>query len=135
MAVRSGQRTRCILPTRTLLSLVGVLAILVGAAPAVGEPGAVPLRGALIGTAGTLGRVTLSHNGKHVVSLKSGRYKITIADTTDGSGFVMERPNGTEIVVTSVPFVGKRTKTLALTPGRWSFHGAVGALHQFTVVR
>lgn len=94
-----------------------------------------PFRGTLVGTAGTLGRVTLSRRGRPVVSLKSGRYMIVINDSVSHSGFVMERPNGTEIVVTSWAFVGKRTTTLALTPGRWSFHGAVGDLHYFTVVR
>jgi hypothetical protein len=115
--------------------LVGVLATLIGAAPAGGAPDALPHRGTLTGTAGTLGRVTLSRHGKPVVSLKSGRYKIAVVDTTDGSGFVLERPNLTQIVVTSVPFVGKRARTVALTPGRWSYRGAVGAIHEFTVTR
>jgi hypothetical protein len=116
--------------------LVGVLATVVAAAPAFGgSAGSAPFRGTLVGTAGTLGRVTLSRHGRPVVSLKSGRYKVVIDDTTDGSGFVMERPNGAEIVVTSVAFVGKRTKLVTLTPGRWGFHGAVGAFHQFNVVR
>jgi hypothetical protein len=29
--------------------------------------------------------------------------------------------------------VGTRTATVTLTPGTWSFHGAVGALQSFTV--
>ena len=114
---------------------IGVLAALIAVAPALGASTNAPYRGTLVGTAGTLGRVTLSRQGKPVVSLKSGRYTIVINDSVAHSGFVMQRPNGTEIVVTSWAFVGKRARTLALTPGRWSFHGAVGDLHQFTVVR
>jgi hypothetical protein len=115
--------------------LVGIVAALVTVAPASGASTGAPFRGTLLGTAGTLGRVTLSRQGKPVVSLKSGRYRIVIDDSVSHSGFVLERPNGAEIVVTSWAFVGKRTTTLTLTPGRWAFHGAVGDLHQFTVTR
>ena len=94
-----------------------------------------PFRGTLVGTADTLGRVTLTRGGKPVRSLKSGRYKIAVTDTVADSGFIMQRPNFTEIVVTSWEFVGTRTTTLRLTPGRWAFHGAVGDLHQLTVIR
>jgi hypothetical protein len=92
-----------------------------------------PIRGTLNGTADTLGRVTLTHNGKRVSSLKAGRYTVAVVDKAPRSGFIFDRPNFTTITVTSSPFVGKRTTTVTLTPGSWSFHGAVGALHTFTV--
>jgi hypothetical protein len=94
----------------------------------------VPFRGTLHGTADTLGRVTLARNGKRVSSLKAGRYKLVVVDKASRSGFILDRPNLATITVTTSPFVGTRTKTVTLTPGGWSFHGAVGALHDFTVV-
>jgi hypothetical protein len=100
----------------------------------VGGSALAPLRGTLAGAATTLGRVTLTHKGKRVSSLKAGRYKLVVVDNAPHSGFILDRPNFTSITVTSTPFVGKRTTTVALTPGSWSFHGAVGALHEFTVV-
>src|SRR6476659_8712601 len=90
----------------TRVWLAGALAMLIGATPALGGSSGVPFRGALVGTASTLGRVTLRRNGIRVVSLKFGQYRIVVDDATPHSGFVFERPNGTEIVVTSTPFVG-----------------------------
>jgi hypothetical protein len=92
------------------------------------------LRGTLLGTADTLGRVTLTHKGKPVSTLKAGRYKVVVTDKAPQSGFIFDRPNFTTITVTSSPFVGKGTKTVTLTPGGWSYRGSVGALHDFTVV-
>ena len=106
-----------------------------GGSSVMGDSTSVPFRGTLVGTADTLGRVTLTRNGKPVRSVKSGRYKIVVTDTVPHSGFIMQRPNSSEIVVTSWEFVGTRRTTLKLTPGRWGFHGAVGVLHQLTVVR
>jgi hypothetical protein len=103
--------------------------------PAHGASAEVPFRGTLVGTAGTLGHITLSRGGKPVRSLRAGRYKIVVTDTAPRSGFVLARPNGTEIVVTGLAFVGTRSTTLVLTPGRWSYHGTLGALHDFDVVR
>jgi hypothetical protein len=103
-------------------------------APAYGVSADVPFRGTLVGTAATPGRVTLTRRGRPVASLTTGRYTILVTDTAPRSGFVLARPNGTEIVVTTMAFVGKRSVTLKLTPGRWSFHGALGALHDLTVV-
>ena len=93
-----------------------------------------PLRGTLRATADTLGRVTLRRAGKPVSSVRAGRYSIVVVDTAARSGFIFDRPDFTQIIVTSSAFVGTRTVTVTLTPGSWSYQGAVGALHDFTVV-
>jgi hypothetical protein len=93
-----------------------------------------PFRGTLVGTAGALGEVTPSRNGKTVSSLRSGQYRLVVEDATSHSGFLLDRPNGTTIEVTSSPFVGKRTVTLTLRRGHWAYRGVVGRIHEFTVV-
>ena len=114
--------------------MLGVaLTMLIGGTSAHGGSSGTPFRGTLMGTAGIGGQVTLSRNGVRVASLKSGRYRVVINDTSPHNGFVFDRPNLTQIVVTTHPFIGRRTKTVTLTPGRWDFHGALGALHEFTV--
>jgi hypothetical protein len=93
-----------------------------------------PFRGTVVGTASSLGEVTLTRGGKAVSTLKSGRYKFVIDDTTAHSGFLLDRPNGTTLVVTSLAFVGKRTVTVTLNRGHWGYHGALGSIHKLTVV-
>ncbi len=118
-----------------MVALAALAAMAGAAVPSAESNGqAAPLRGTLRGTADTLGRVTLTHRGKGVSSLTAGRYELVVVDKAPRSGFILDRPNFTTITVTSSPFVGTRTTTVMLTPGGWSFHGAVGALHDFTVV-
>jgi hypothetical protein len=91
-------------------------------------------RGTLVGSASALGEVTLTRNGRTVSSLKSGRYRFVVTDSTSHSGFLLDRPNGTTTEVTGSSFVGKRTVTLTLKPGHWAYRGVVGRIHAFTVV-
>jgi hypothetical protein len=121
-------------PRRVIVVGVAALAAAVGAAGSWANRAGPPLRGTLNATADTLGRVTLSRGGKPVKSIRAGRYKIVVIDRAAHSGFILDRPDFTQIVVTSSPFVGTRTMTVTLTPGSWSFQGAVGVLHDFTVV-
>jgi hypothetical protein len=120
---------------RAPLALVALATAVGAGSPTVSaEAGAAPFRGALHGTADTLGRVTLSFEGKRATRLRAGRYTIVVVDRASRSGFILNRPNFTQVVVTTSPFVGRRTRTVALTPGSWSYQGAVGGLHGFTVV-
>jgi hypothetical protein len=121
---------------RTTLVLGGLIA---RSGPAVGgaASGASsvdPFRGTLVGTASALGAVTLSRDGKTVSSLRSGPYRFVVEDATSHSGFLLDRPNGTTIDLTSSSFVGKRTVTLTLKVGHWAYRGIVGRIHEFTVV-
>jgi hypothetical protein len=124
-----GRRAR--IPTLVVVSALASVGV--GVPSAGSGVHAAPVRGTLLGSAETLGRVTLTHKGKAVSSLKAGRYRIVVADKAPNSGLILDRPNFTSIRVTSSPFVGTRTMIVTLTPGGWSYHGAVGELHDFTV--
>ena len=96
--------------------------------------GIVPFRGTLLGTVGAAGKLTLSHKGKRVSSLKPGRYKIAVDDRTPKGGFTIRRPNRKTVTVTGSSFVGKHTVTLQLKAGEWMFYSSASKKHAFTVV-
>jgi hypothetical protein len=93
----------------------------------------VPFRGTLVGTVSSTGKITLSHDGKSVSSLKSGRYKIAVEDKTPKGGFTIERGHKQPVPVTGSSFVGKHAVTLHLKPGEWTFYSSAGEKHHFTV--
>jgi hypothetical protein len=92
-----------------------------------------PFRGTLIGMVSSAGKLTLSHNGKSVTALRSGRYKLTIDDLTPKDGFTIEKRNRS-VTVTGSSFVGKQTVTFYLSAGQWMFYSSTGTKHHFTVV-
>ena len=94
----------------------------------------VPFRGTLIGTVNSAGRLTLRRGGKSVSSLKSGRYKIAVDDTTSKGGFTIEGLHRQSVIVTGSSFVGKHTVTFDLTAGQWVFYSSAGTRHRFVVV-
>ena len=89
---------------------------------------ALPFRGTLAGTVGSVGAVTLTRNGKSVSSLKAGRYSVSVDDRTASAGFQLAPPKGEKVVVTGPSFVGEKRMTVTLSPGRWAF-----GPHRFTV--
>ena len=89
---------------------------------------ALPFRGALVGTVGATGALTLSRNGKNVSSLPAGRYSISVDDRTSRLGFQLVPASGRKVTVTTPTFVGEQRMTVTLTAGRWAFGG-----HRFTV--
>jgi hypothetical protein len=95
---------------------------------------AAPFRGTLIGTVGPGGKLTLSHKGKSVSSLKSGRYTIAVEDKTPEGGFMIERPNKKPVALTGSSFIGKHAVTVNLNAGKWMFYSAAAKKHGFTVV-
>jgi len=85
--------------------------------------------GAVLGTmSGTLaanGALTLKLSGKPVSKLAMGRYTFSIVDKSPKNGFMIIGPKGTIATdVTGGKFVGKKTKTLKLTPGRWTYYSS-----------
>lgn len=93
-----------------------------------------PFRGTLVGTVSSAGKLTLSHNGTSVSSLKSGRYKIAVDDTTPKGGFTIEEVHRQSVMVTGSSFVGKHTVTFYLRAGQWMFYSSTGKKHHFIVV-
>jgi hypothetical protein len=77
-------------------------------------------RGTLAGTVTPSGRVTIAYKGKSVSRLQAGRYTVTVIDKSPSNGFVVKGAHKSAMV-TGSPFVGKRSVTLDLTRGRWSF--------------
>jgi hypothetical protein len=82
--------------------------------------GIVPSRGILSGVVTPSGQVTVAYKGKSVKRLQAGRYTITVIDKSPSSGFVVKGMRRTA-TVTGNAFVGKRSMSVNLTDGSWSF--------------
>ena len=80
----------------------------------------------LVGTVGPGFTITLTKGGKKVMKLKAGKYTFVIADKSSIHDFVLEQQSGGrwEKQLTSVPFVGKKTVTVALKKGKWKYYCA-----------
>jgi hypothetical protein len=94
----------------------------------------VPYRGKLLATVGRAGKASLERGGKRVASLKVGRYDIRVDDAAARAGFFVQRRSRKAVTVTTLPFVGRRTERVTLTPGKWTFFSKVGRATEFTVV-
>jgi plastocyanin len=84
--------------------------------------GSVSSATALRGTVGPGFTIKLTKAGKVVKSLKSGTYKLTVADRSAGHNFELEREGGKGREITSVSFVGSKTVTVKLTRGVWKVY-------------
>jgi hypothetical protein len=80
------------------------------------------------------GKATLKRGGRAVGSLEAGRYDIAVQDASARAGFFVRRGSRKAITVTSLAFVGKRTKRISLTAGKWAFFSKPGKSVRFTVV-
>ena len=74
----------------------------------------------LKGTVGPGFTITLTKNGKKVKTLKAGRYRITVADRATMHNFVLRGP-GLDREITGLNFVGRRSATLTLRKGRYTY--------------
>jgi hypothetical protein len=64
--------------------------------------------------------ITLKNShGKLVKTIKPGTYTFAISDDSAIHNYELDGPHGKSWVFTSVPFVGKKTKTLKLVPGKY----------------
>jgi plastocyanin len=79
---------------------------------------------ALRGTVGPGFTINLTKNGRRVLRLAPGLYRITVTDRSSFHNFKLEKSRGGtfERSVTSVPFMGTRTITVRLTAGRWEYY-------------
>jgi Copper binding proteins, plastocyanin/azurin family len=114
------------------LSVGLVAASLVPAAPALARPAATPLQG----TVGAGFTISLVKGGKKVSSLKPGSYAITVTDKATVHDFHLFGP-GINKVITGVVFKGKKTVTVKLVSGTYTYqcdpHAAGGMRATFTV--
>jgi plastocyanin len=117
-------------------SLVATAALAVAslalAAPAVAKPAATPLTG----TVGPGFTITLAKAGKKVTSLKAGSYAITVSDKANIHNFHLLGP-GVNKMITAVPFVGKKSVTVTLKKGAYTYqcdpHAVAGMKGTFKV--
>lgn len=89
-------------------------------------------RGSLIGSIGSNGKVSVLRAGKPVSALKAGRYKITVVDTSR-HGFALERAKPHSVALTRSGFSGKRSFSVTLGAGTWTFTATPGAGASFVV--
>lgn|GEM_PF-1102590 len=91
-------------------------------------------RGALAGTVSSRGASSLAYKGKAVSTLKAGRYRFSIDDRSARSGFTIRRAgSASAAVITRPAFVGRRSVTVLLRAGLWTYGSSMGATHRFAV--
>jgi hypothetical protein len=76
----------------------------------------------LIGLVGKNDAFTITlktSSGKLVKTIKHGTYTFVVTDDSAIHNFELDGPHGKSWVFTSVPFKGKKTKTLKLVPGKY----------------
>jgi hypothetical protein len=95
------------------LAVLAALAALALAAPAWGK--ATPLAG----TVGPGFTISLKKGGVKVTTLRRGSYTIAVNDRSDFHNFHLRGPGVNR--ATGVAFVGRRTFTVTLRPGRYAF--------------
>jgi plastocyanin len=103
------------------------------AAPALAAPAAAT---PLTGTVGPGFTITLAKAGKKVTSLKAGSYTITVTDKANIHNFHLLGP-GVNKEITSVPFQGKKSVTVTLKKGSYTYqcdpHASGGMKGSFKV--
>jgi hypothetical protein len=87
-----------------------------------------PFRGTLTGAISSAGKLTLSFKGKSVKNLSAGRYTLAVTDKSGSTSFALQKKGQrAAVTVTGGAFVGKRSLTVDLTAGSWTFMGKAGA--------
>ena len=99
--------------TAIALAALAPLAGLAAAAPAWSK--ATPLAG----TVGPGFTISIKKAGTRVTTLKRGAYTITVNDRSDFHNFRLRGPGLNR--ATGIAFVGRRTWTVTLRPGRYTF--------------
>jgi plastocyanin len=77
----------------------------------------------LVGTVGPGFTIDLADaSGTHVSSVVAGRYELLVHDLSDMHNFVLgSKSTGERLATTEVEFVGDRTFTIDLVPGRYAY--------------
>jgi hypothetical protein len=96
-----------------------VAAVLAGPAGAASHP-------KLVGVVGKNNayKITFSFNGKVARTLKAGTYTVVIHDDSKLHSYELDGPHGKSWTFTQVPFVGTKTFTLKLVPGKYKAYCA-----------
>jgi hypothetical protein len=92
------------------------------------------VKGKLVASVTTAGKLSLTYKGRPVSELRSGRYTITVLDETSKTGFKIQRRGKPATTVSTNAFLGRRTVTVALARGQWMFYSSPSAKHLFVVI-
>jgi len=96
--------------------------------------GSLAIRSTLEATVSVAGKATLTSGGKAISKLAAGRYKFRVADQDAKAGLKILGPKSTApIVLTGAAYKGTKTKTIALTPGRWTYYTSLATIRYFSV--
>jgi hypothetical protein len=116
---------------RGLLIAAALVVAVVFAASAFGRTSVHPK---LIGTVGKNDayKITLTRNGKLIKTLKAGTYTVAIHDDSSIHNYELDGPHGKSWKFTAVPFIGTKTVTLKLVPGKYK---AYCAAHESVMFR
>ncbi len=91
------------------------------------------LRGSLDATVYASGKLSLTHNGNNLPTLKSGKWNFSIDDESKKAGFDVQILNGKTQTVSSASHVGSNDVTVTLKPGRWFYFSPGGKKTTFFV--
>jgi hypothetical protein len=89
--------------------------------------------GTLSGTVGSTGALKLTYKGKTVATLKPGKYTVTVVDKSTHSGFIL-KGKGKSVVVSSGPFVGKKSLVVDFRTGQWAMAASSSGKPSYFVV-
>ena len=92
-----------------------------------------PFRGKLTAAVSAAGTLRAAFKGKSLRTLAAGRYTVAVTDMSSSSGFLIQKGKHAPVVVSGPAFMGKRSETVALTPGTWTLESRAGR-PAFTVV-
>ena len=92
-----------------------------------------PFRGSLDAIVYAGGKLSLSHNGNVVKTLKTGRWTFSVDDESKKAGFEIQVLHGKAETITSSSYVGNHDATVTLKPGRWTFFRVGGPKTTFFV--
>jgi hypothetical protein len=75
--------------------------------------------------------ISLTSNGKNVKTLKAGTYSVVIHDDSKLHSYELDGPHGKSWTFTKIPYVGTKTFTLKLVPGKYKAYCAAHESEMF----
>jgi hypothetical protein len=94
----------------------------------------VPTRGALTATVSSAGRPSVSLDGSPVGRLLAGSYRIAVTDRSQTAGLAVAKTGRSPRSLSGAAYVGKRSVSVKLTPGRWTFTSRAGQKSGYSIV-
>ncbi len=80
--------------------------------------------GTILGRVDARGNLVLTLKGKPVQTLRAGIYKIVVSDSAKRDDFTLRRVGSAATTLTGVAYVGSRTISTSLKPGRWMVYSS-----------